>query len=145
VPIFSRWLRLFVLCLLIPAYGIAAAAVSSFAGEASVDGLRVEGHRSERLSPAGGRSASPAEASITAAAACVTAGGMADGNGLLAVDRDDAAALMLEHGDTSDDMSDHCLPHVGFAVAPLEAVETAATAPSRAPDAPPKRLHRPPR
>jgi hypothetical protein len=85
----TRWLRILVLTILVPAYGIAAAGVTMFAaGVAHAQHLLVDGQ--------------PADPAIVATAT-------------LGVDGDDEqaadiAALLFELGDTSDDMPDHCKP-----------------------------------
>lgn len=84
----TRWLRILVLTILVPAYGIAAAGVTMFAaGVAHAQHLLVDGH--------------PAD---PAAAAIATSQASADD------EQADITALLFELGDTSDDMSDHCKP-----------------------------------
>lgn len=146
----SRWLRLLVLCLLIPAYGIAAAGVAGFVDDvATVEGLRVDGHRTDRAavpfatSPDDRDQAVNAPGSTPGTASTPSATSSTKASTIAAAD--DIAALMLEHGDTSDDMSDHCLPHLTVAITPFVAVAAPAAAPTRSPDAPPGRLQRPPR
>lgn len=82
----TRWLRILVLTILVPAYGIAAAGVTMFAaGVAHAQHLLVDG-----------QPADPALAASTASADDDHAA--------------DIASLLFELGDTSDDMSDHCKP-----------------------------------
>lgn len=85
----TRWLRILVLTILVPAYGIAAAGVTMFAaGVAHAQHLLVDGQ--------------PADPSALPALPPPAA------------DDDEHAAevakLLFEHGDTSDDVPDHCKP-----------------------------------
>lgn len=85
----TRWLRILVLTILVPAYGIAAAGVTMFAaGVAHAQHLLVDG-----------QPADPAAIAIAAAQP-----GADDEQAA------DIAALLFELGDTSDDMPDHCKP-----------------------------------
>lgn len=111
----TRWFRILVIALLLPAYGLAAVGSTP-----SLAGLAVAQQELAALAPATGVQAeSPAAA--------------------------DVAALLQELGDTSDDMSDHCLPHVvciaaaGRPAVPVDLGRAPAT------DAPPGRLLRPPK
>ncbi|WP_431260811.1 hypothetical protein ACQ86G_12270 [Roseateles chitinivorans] len=89
----TRWFRILVLTILVPAYGIAAVGVTMFAaGVAHAQHLLVDGQPDY-----------PAVAAITAAQASADDDHAA---GLSA----DVAALLFELGDTSDDMPDHCKP-----------------------------------
>ena len=87
----TRWLRILVLSILVPAYGIAAAGVTTFAaGISHAQHLRVDGQ--------------PADAAVLVMAAAQA--GVVDDADHAA----DVAALLVELGDTSDDMPDHCKP-----------------------------------
>lgn len=88
----TRWFRILVLTILLPAYGIAAAGVTTFAaGVSHAQHLLVDG-----------QPADPAVAAMTTAQA-----GVVDNDDDRAAD---VAALLFELGDTSDDMPDHCKP-----------------------------------
>ncbi len=81
----TRWFRILVLTILLPAYGIAAAGVTMFAaGVAHAQHLLVDGQPADP-------SLAPNTSSDEDHAA-------------------DIAALLFELGDTSDDMPDHCKP-----------------------------------
>jgi hypothetical protein len=85
----TRWLRILVLTILVPAYGIAAAGVTMFAaGVSHAQHLLVDGQPVD-----------PTVAAITTSQASVDDAHAAD-----------VAALLFELGDTSDDMPDHCKP-----------------------------------
>ncbi|OWQ83404.1 hypothetical protein CDN99_26525 [Roseateles aquatilis] len=116
----TRWLRILVLTLLLPGYGIAAAGVTMFAaGVAHVQHLLVDG-----------QPADPGQA--------------ATGDGATGDDAD-VAALLFELGDTSDDMPDHCKPDAA-PVRPSHARMPPLCAPQpHAPDIWPQPLRRPPR
>ncbi len=80
----TRWLRILVLTILLPAYGIAAAGVTGFAaGVAHAQHLLVDG---QPIDPALADTASGDDQAA------------------------DIASLLFELGDTSDDMPDHCKP-----------------------------------
>ena len=116
----TRWLRILVLTILLPAYGIAAAGVTMFAaGVAHAQHLLVDGQPADP-------SLAPNTSSEDDHAA-------------------DIAALLFELGDTSDDMPDHCKPDAE----PLPAAEPAPSAlPTPAlhePQRCPQPLLRPPR
>ena len=79
----TRWLRILVLTILVPAYGIAAAGVTMFAaGVAHAQHLLVDGQPSGPAAPQGDQ----ADADI--------------------------ASLLFELGDTSDDVPDHYQPGI---------------------------------
>jgi hypothetical protein len=83
----TRWLRILVLTILVPAYGIAAAGVTMFAaGVAHAQHLLIDGQ--------------PADPAIASPASAATSDDHAA----------DIASLLFELGDTSDDMPDHCKP-----------------------------------
>ncbi|MFX1682364.1 hypothetical protein PV762_24360 [Mitsuaria sp. CC2] len=85
----TRWFRILVLTILLPAYGIAAAGVTMFAaGVSHAQHLLVDG-----------QPADPAVAAIASAQS-----GADDDQAA------DIATLLFELGDTSDDMPDHCKP-----------------------------------
>ncbi|UXH76614.1 hypothetical protein [Roseateles amylovorans] len=135
-----RWFRLFVIALLLPAYGLAAAGVSTYSG-ATPDpaAFRIEGQPSATplMRSASNALPSPGKPIDLSTSPAV--------DGSLDRSLDDSGLLVGELGDTSDDMSDHCLT-----AAPLIAFTPPQAAPSevallRVPDAPPGRLLRPPR
>ena len=57
----------------------------------------------------------------------------------------DVSVLLQELGDTSDDMSDHCLPHLAPSAPGAAPAAPLQLSRPPAPDAPPGRLLRPPR
>ncbi|OWQ44383.1 hypothetical protein CDL60_25030 [Roseateles noduli] len=91
----TRWFRILVLTILVPAYGIAAAGVTMFAaGVAHAQHLLVDGQ--------------PDHPAAALAATQAAQAGVDDDH---AAERSAAvAALLFELGDTSDDMPDHCKP-----------------------------------
>jgi non-ribosomal peptide synthetase component F len=110
-----RWLRLLLLALLIPAYGLAAAGWGAAAGAPAAETATALAAQAAEATPA-----EPAEAGA------------------------EARLLLAELADVSDDMPDHC----ASSAAGL-ALNAAAHSPPRAvshaaPEAPPRRLLRPP-
>lgn len=113
-----RWLRLLLLALLIPAYGLAAAGWGTATGAPAAEVGAAPGEQAAHTLPA-----EPAEPEQAGA---------------------EARLLLAELADTSDDMPDHCASSAaGLALnagahSPPRAVSHAA------PEAPPQRLLRPP-
>lgn len=111
MPAVTRWFRLLVLTLLLPAYALAAVHTAPVNAAVAEDWQ-----------------AGPTISSTDAPA-----------------DWQDVQSLIDELGDTSDDMSDHCLPFTRLPSPTLRPAAPAALGVVFAADAPPGRLLRPPR
>lgn len=117
-----RRFRLFILALLIPAYGLAAVGVAGFlpGTDSSAERMVVDGHGLPAL---------------LASLAAAEASGDAD---------DERLELIFELGDTSDDISDHCVPHAVVARLGPPRVMSPLPVPGPRPDIWPQGLLRPP-
>ncbi len=114
----ARWIRIFTLALLLPAYCFAAVHVEPL--------------------PA---AMVPAEASQAGAEASA---GPAD-QSIKSMGEADLARLVFELSDTSDDVCDHCIPFVFKVTAKRACLWTPPVEIARGPDAVLRRLLRPPR
>ncbi len=130
----TRWLRILVLVILVPAYGIAAAGVANFAsGVPHAQHLRVDGH------PVDAGALAPAITSPTPA-------DNGDPQGRqVPDDTGGIASLLYELGDTSDDMPDHCKPDAAPMRLEQPRLTPRATPEPHAPDIWPQPPRRPPR
>lgn len=121
--------------ILVPAYGIAAAGVTTFvSGIAHAQHLRVDGHPVD-------------PAALVAAAASLAQSGDDDRQGRPSPDGDTGgiASLLYELGDTSDDMPDHCKPDAAPVRLAQPRLTPLATPEPHAPDIWPQPPRRPPR
>ncbi|WP_343627400.1 hypothetical protein [Roseateles sp.] len=131
----TRWLRILVLTILLPAYGIAAAGVTSFvSGLTQAEHLLVDGHP---VTPSLAKSATPASTTPSDDGR--------PGVTLPDADADGIASLLHELGDTSDDMPDHCKPDAEPVRLTQAQLIPLATPEPHAPDIWPQPPRRPPR